>query len=524
MKLNRILPPTLALASLLAGVLAGTAAGAATVSWYRFAPGCPVQTGDFTPPLHTQVTELRCGTLGRFFFGWPGLTYGGTCTPLQAGVEEPPLYPVETTAGSAAVPCQNGSCLGGGSPWAAVVDWNAPHGWTVAATLREASDARVSAELFDLASPGTSLPFWLSQVGDAHVLAQACAVAERAAAQPQNPPLAVNLSFGRLATKADEACATGAVHLSCAIADVLSHLRDQYGTAVVAAAGHHGLLLFPASAGGVIAAGSLNLAAWQQNGLVLPLPATPEGAGALMPGYGLYLSLPRGAVWAAPPGSSYASALTAGWIAGWTAGSTTVEVEVPASGRWEPVFDGQRYWLAHGGTPLPGSNLNGPKRLLERALGLHPEVCDTPVPAWDATVTLTEPAAGLPEITFPELEAALHGAQPGSHPCVPCHSGLLENVQPSHSVLLSLGTSDRFPEAHQIEGIYLQIGDVAFELDRSQDPQLLADFAAGRIHYLRIAGLQQVVSPGAALALVYALRLADGTAFRDQTPIHFHLH
>ncbi len=510
-------------AALLAVALAVTpgAAEAQDVRWYRFASTCEINNSELAESPET--TTLACGEHGRFVFGQRGLTYGGGC-PYGTGAGTPAVYPVEISPDEPDLSSDLDSGAGA-DPWVAVVDWNTPHGWNVAEIIRAASDERVQVELFDLANSAGSLPSWLTSAGDAHVLAQLCAVADRAATHPENPPLAVNLSLGRLAD--GTGCSSQAASLGCEIEGVLAHLRTRFGTVPVAAAGNNGLLLFPASSSQVLAAGAMDLAWYQRTGQVLPSSETPAGAEALVPGYGIYLALqppPQGKeYWAMPAGSSYASAVTTGWIAG-------ARTAAPGAGpgtssgpdRWVPVPCGRRFCLARNGQILPGSGLETPTTLLERALGDRPVVCAAHPPE-AAPVVVAGPAVGLPETTLPKLAQELNSSQPGYHPCIPCHGGGGDPLEiPRRPLVVDMERSEPLPFA--VEGLFLQVGDTVYELDRSYDAPLLESFENGTLPALGILGLESAMHPGDQLSLVYVLRTQAGRVFRDATPIHVHEH
>ncbi len=354
-------------------VIGGTAAGAAApVSWLHLAHGCPaspVTAGDGQEP---QI--VRCGGAGTFAFGRAGLHYQGDCpTPPEQGSETPATIPDELTPPlPPAFPCSQGSCLHHtpGQPWVALVDWRTEHGWSVAATIQEASDQQVEVQLYDLNAAG-----WIStlapSVSDLHVLVQLCALEEDIQAHPLDRPLAVNMSFGRR-SKGD-ACAQNGAGLGCPVSQVLSHLAAE-GVLPVAAAGNHHEMLFPATSPGVISAGALDLAYLQQAGKPRPSTQTPPAAAALMLGYGIYLSTDdKDSNWPAPPGNSYAAALFTGWISGTLAGGGQLpNSSLLAGGHWAPAslaLPANGLPLTFNGTPLAGSALMGPRRLLSRAMG-----------------------------------------------------------------------------------------------------------------------------------------------------------
>jgi hypothetical protein len=235
--------------------------------------------------------------------------------------------------------------------------------------------------------------------------------------------------------------------------------------------------------------------------------------------------------WAAPAGTSYASALAAGWIAGSRAASSANPPPViGAPGVWVPVPCGLRHCLAHNGQILPGaSNLSNPTALLQRALGQQPAACAVTPPV-SYTVVVQGPAEGLPERTLPDLVRELNCSQPGSHPCVPCHGGengrMAEEAEEetlADTVLVDLELSEGLPGGFELNGLYLQAGHTVYLLDRSHDPVLRDALAQGTLQGLRILGLASVMQPGDQLSLVYVLETRD-LEFREATPIHVHAH
>ena len=174
-------------ALLLAGMpLAGTPLGAqaagTAVSWLQLPVGCQFAAGSFTAAGGEKPQVVACGGVGSFVFGKSSLHYSGDC-PTVGASEVPSPIPVETTPSlPASFPCAMGHCLGRSSarPWVAILDWPTAHGWSVAATIQEASDQRLDVKLYDLTMTG-ALSQWVPSVSDIHVLFQLCALAARAA-------------------------------------------------------------------------------------------------------------------------------------------------------------------------------------------------------------------------------------------------------------------------------------------------------------------------------------------------------
>jgi len=520
----------------LAGALAflsAPPAPAAELSWFRVPPGCSHRSGE-------DLAVMPCGGYGRLYFGAEELI-PPDCVGVTRGQEVPSLYltPAPATGQPAAgwSPCAGGSCFGaaGGGPWVAVVDWNAPHGWSVGETIRQSSDYRVGVELFDLAAPGNTLPDWLTGVGDAHVLAQLCAVAERSAA---DPPVAVNMSFGRLPPKEGPPTChpTAPWALECEVRGVLAHLASAKRVHPIAAAGNHAQLLFPASAPSVVAAGALDLARFAASGIAQASNETPASAQALVLGYALYLHNPAGIgeFWQGPAGASYASAFLSGWIAG-SLEQGTVEQEtkhetkrattVP-SPHWVPRLHGGIYQLEHDGEIVPGSDLVNPNLLLERALGEHPHACVRPAVGTVRVLhKLSSPPPPLPPLSLPGLAVSRNQQLPGVVMCVPCHGdGPPGGLETQADLLINFAGSPPLPADYRLTGLFLKAGDTLHQLDGSRDPRILDELTRGTLKTLGLAGIATLLQPGRQLSLVYSLATQDGTPFWHATPVHVHDH
>lgn len=500
---------------------------ATELSWYHVPPGCPHR------PPGENVTEMPCGNYGHLFFGSDRLVPPG-CLGTTSGREVPSLYlsPPPAPSGGDWSPCVDGSCFGAQErePWVAVVDWDAHHGWSVGETILQASDYRVRVELFDLAAPGETLPDWLVGVGDAHVLAQLCAVAERSALG--QPPLVVNMSFGRLPGKEGlSSCQLQASWaLECEIRGVLASLAGAHGVLPVAAAGNHAELLFPAADTHVVATGALNLARFADSGAVHASSETPSSAEALVLGYALYLQNPAsaGEYWQGPAGASYASAFLSGWIAG-TLQGTAKRADTAPSPSWRPRYSKGVYMLEHDGEIVEGSDLVNPNLLLERGLGEHPEACDRPAVGTQRVLQrVSSPPPALPALSLPGLAVSRNQQLPGVVLCVPCHGdgppGGLRTSVPAADLSIDFAGSPPLPAEYQLTGLYLRIGGTLHQLDRSRDPGILNEIERGDLKTLGLGGIGTFLLPGRQLSLVYTLTAGDGTPFWHATPVHVHEH
>jgi hypothetical protein len=497
-------------------------AASAEVGWVQLSPGCRVRPLDIQPG-NEEPQIVACGGAGVFLFGGPGLIYDGECPAVDGGTETPALIPVEppprVSPISPTLPCYQGSCLGRSydRPWVAVLDWRTAHGWSVAATVREASDERVDVELYDLAAVGGIAPL-VPSVSDLHVLVQLCAVAE--AAQGNDRPLAINMSFGRRGTGKD--CKSGS-NLGCSVSRVLSYLEKEEGIQVVAAAGNHHEMLFPASSPGVISAGALDLAYLEQNQVARASAQTPPAAKALMVGYGLYLSEEGGdrysPVWPAPPGSSYAAALFTGWLGGTLAAGDGHPL--PAGTRWAPMTTANGLALALDGVPLAGSELAGPRRLLERAMG---EVPVSLKQGAYVTLRLDGPAPPLPELSVLHADSG-NGPQPGVNPCVPCQGGgelgAMNRGDAGDAVLVDLSYSAGLPPGTDMVAVLLRVGGEVYAFEGSRDPDLMAAMAAGQVEGLVLSEVGGIFVPGAQASLVLVVSVG-GSAYWHEVPLNLH--
>jgi hypothetical protein len=523
MKMKKMSRPRIA--CWIAIVLAAAPAGAAEVTWLHLDPGCSAKPEEIVTAGGAPAQVVACGGAGSFVFGPPRLGYQGSCGRIPGVTETPTAVPADITPPlPPSFPCSLGRCLGHtpGKPWVAVVDWRNDHGWSVAATVREASDRRVGVELYDLETP-SAITQSLPSTSDLHVLLQLCALAEHVQSQPSDRPLVVNLSFGR---RTSGPAGSG---LGDAVSQVLSHLSSK-GLFLVAAAGNHHEMLFPATSPDVISAGALDLSYYQQNGQVQPSTQTPANTAALTLGYGLYLSTEdANLLWAAPPGSSYAAALFSGWLAGYRAGGGQLPAPALKQGaRWSPVpltfpaSPGGSVALAFNGTPLSGSNLAGPGLLFDRAL----HGAGTPL-APGPGITLQETMLAPPLSPDPLLYAdAGNDPQPGVCPCVPCGPGGGGGLGPqatakgSGTVVLDLSSSQPLPSNMELIRVFLRVGKTVYAFDRSGYQEVLAPIAAGSAGSLVLTGLDGLLPAGQQPSLVLEIYVDGLGSYWHEVPIH----
>ncbi len=508
-----------------AGLAAGHQAGmtqasaAGPIGWLQLPPDCPLASAVLVAGDGEQPQAVACGGLGSFVFGQPGLRDDAPCDDLRQGSEMPSRIPVEPAPRlPAAFPCAGGNCLGrsAGRPWVAILDWPSEHGWSVAATIREASDQQVDLQLYDL-TVGGSLDHLASTVSDLHVLVQLCAIAQAAQQSPGDRPLAVSMSFGRRDTGP---CGTSGSSLGCAVGRVLSYLTEQEGILAVAAAGNDGEMLFPASSPDVVSAGALDLSHFQVRREARASTQTPVQAGALMLGYGLHLSMGDGSPgWPAPPGSSYAAALFTGWLSGTLAGGGQLPPPAALRGsRWAPVPTLGGFALALNGTPLSGSGLQGPRRLLDRALGALP---DLPGGSSDATLWLTGPAPPLAPLRSLLYADDGNGPLPGVDPCVPCEGGGRRAAEGAETVVVDLSSSGSLPGGMKLTALWLRVGKQVYAFDRSLELNLLASVAAGKLDSLSLSGVGDIFPADQQPSLLLVVSVG-GVDYWHEIPIQLH--
>lgn len=396
---------------------------AADIAWdlYDRDPSC-------SPDGSAAAEVVACGSHGIFVLHRgldpePPASLPG-CTRRFGNREQPLRYLTRRSQPSSGaldeLPCAGGSCwtplaeLTPQQPWIAQLDWNNWHGWTVAWTILQAGGGQTPVVAFPFSSSAPQA-FDAGGTDDAQVLVGLCTILEAVEAGAVSPPVAVNMSFGRLPDAVAGGCSRDA--LACQLREVLDHLSElteDFGRSptLVAAAGNHRKLLFPASHDKVIATASLDLAslAWgAESSATWESPTDAVLAPALFPGNGLCLQYagadgsPQG--WRAPPGTSYASAFLTGWLGNGLPSGTTAR-----DGTALTPFD-----------LLP--SLQTPQ-LLQRVYGQGSAACAiSPDPEaaapWfvEALAPLPSP---LPELSLIDLVGVLNRPTPEPDPCVPC--------------------------------------------------------------------------------------------------------
>ena len=389
-------------------------------------------------------------------------------------------------------------------PWIAIIDFAGVHGATTSWLAGQVAGHSASTSLLVLDDPALSS---LGPVGDFHVLAKLCQIAEGVDFRGMAAPVAVNMSFGR-GLRAGEGnggpgCdATGA---SCQVSRVISYLRAK-GSNFVASAGNHQDVLFPGSLADVVEVGMLALNAFFASGAVLPAWETPPTSTGLLPGNGLCLGH-----WAAPAGSSYSAAMFTGWITALR--EHQKRIDPLTGGAWAPKWHAglQCYVLSQGAQLFPWCN----PKITEIFNGLHGANAG---PCWESAggaggayaVAPGQPEAQPGIRSFTTWTTETHPT-PESDPCVPC----VGSVNLAQSELeLNLSQSAAIPEGTSLEGVYLRVGAEFLELSLS--PAQLQSIEAGTIGQLVLSGSGSLVAPGEQPSLWYEMK--DDPAADCATP------
>ena len=139
--------------------------------------------------------------------------------------------------------------------------------------------------------------------------------------------------------------------------------------------------------------------------------------------------------------------------------------------------------------PLPGSELQGPRLLLDRALGAAP-VSLQPQGRATATLRLKGPAPTLPGRSLLYAEDG-NGPLPGVDPCVPCRgNGAWGDGSDPENVIVDLSASGVLPAQMELAAVWLRVGKGLYAFDGSEDPPLLAALAAGAFDSVTLSGVR----------------------------------
>jgi hypothetical protein len=511
------------------GVAAMAPGAAGATSWHLYRADC--EGG-------TAAAEIACGTLGRYLINQ---IQPPDCQPKRFHTNAviqgyPPAESVETSfptrarrLGDSTLTTQSGkTAIAGLMPAPApspremaVVDFDGAHGDSTTYLAGYVAGPNVTARLVPLNRPDLDEIF--GRVNDLQVLAALCSIAEAVDGGQLAPPETINMSFGRRAQPDDPVSVADCQpprmpDAACEIAYVVDHLQPE--STFVAAAGNHRERLFPGSLAGVLGAGMLDLTSFFHTGDVRAAWETPAGAQARMPGNSLCLGS-----WAAPAGSSYSSALLAGWIL-----RVLRRPDVLASlpqGVWEPRWNAEAgpagcYVLARGGQMTNFCNT--------AISALFDELSGNSAPCWSAASepTITALATARPYPPDPSLLSAdAWGApttpQPESDPCVPCTGVLLVNGL-SLDLRIDLSQSDPLPSGIVLDEVSLRVEDEYYRLSLTEAE--LEAMTAGQLAALFVPDMGGIVNQDVSLSLWYQMKppLVDcagavGSCYWSSTPM-----
>ena len=464
-------------------------------AWALFPPGCGESA---------SRVIVECGDVGDYHLGRVVAPLG--CTPTAAGHASlavyvpsfpggaspflvPPVY-FSVSGGGAASATTGGSGgighlassmsssdrpeLDPGAPrWIGVVDFDDSHGWstTYAADLAAAGTAQ--AQLVPLDS--TELEPLGSEVTDFHVLGALCRVVDAVHDGRMPVPAAVNMSFGRVRASTDdsESCASGGV--DCEVRRVLGALRTE-GVSLVAAAGNHDELLFPASAPETIAVGRLDYLHSDGDSLW----DSPTAADALVPGSHLCLS----SAFAAPGGSSYSAALMTGLLAELL--ESHPEVDPHDDPAWRTRWSPQRAcWVLTRPGSTPTTCNPELQALFDGLAGGWDTSCwqRGTVNSGVVEATVTAEAPVVPSFDFWTAEVQ---PTPTGDPCVPCEGQFVDD-SPTSDLDVNMSSSQSLEPGVHLLRVYVRtkLGMTRLRLDRHTRELL----ATGQLDALKIEGV-----------------------------------
>jgi hypothetical protein len=480
-----------------AWLAAGPPAGGQEVSWSVHDRQCALAV--------TAALRVPCGSYGVLGFA---VTDDGGCTAAAQGSETPRPYPHPAggVAGGLAPRRDAFPTWGGGPPqggvvqgpleslpappppWVAVIDWADAHGESVMGLIELLAAGAAAATLYALDGPDLA-PLG-EPVGDAHVLARLCAVAEEAEVVRGRSPLTLNLSFGRLPQEGDPASAAScdASRLACQIAKLLAHLRG-LGTVPVAAAGNHQSLLFPAAVAEALAAAPLDVSWFLASQLAAAVWQAPAAVDVVLPGHAVCV---EGAV--VPAGSSYASAFFSGWYAFVAAAQPPLE---PFGGVWSPAWSAAHgcYVLGQAGELYGPCNPGLGPAVAGIVLGSASGCWEEPGASGKPVVVVPGPGAPVakpPAPSFDHWASRQQHPAPESDPCIPCVGGGASTALASapeaapDDLLLNLSSSAVLPSEAHLERVYFRLEEAFYPLDLS--PADLDALTRGEVGGLLLEG------------------------------------
>ena len=493
------------------------AAPAAASTWHLYRADC---TGG------TAAVEIPCGAYGRFLLDQTVAPQG--CILQDSGSETPPAYPqqgpmhhvfpggvddidditipsasrsrtktrIATRPGPAPAPAPDPVIVYPGD-WIAVIDFNNAHGLSTTWLAGHVAGPTATPRLVSLDDPALAT---FGPVGDFHVLAKVCKVADLVHDRVYPPPATVNMSFGR-ATRPNEPTSSTCVGHSaaCQIAKVIAHVKAG-GTVFVAAAGNHGEGLFPGSLTEVIAAGMLDLTSFVAGGPTRPAWETPSDAEAWIPGNGLCLD-----AWSAPAGSSYSSAMLAGWLVKPLKHPDVIAALGP--GPYTAVRHPTRGCIVLGkGTNVTPWCNTAITAIFEDLQDPSSDACVQAVSS--PTAAAPSPGPSVSPDPLPSVDrwgVPTHPA-PESDPCVPCTGELSAGTDGGDDLTLDFSQSGAMPQGMYLDSVALRVGESYFSLDLT--PAQITDIQRGELATLVVPNAASLFEPYPSLSLWYRIKEA----------------
>ncbi len=520
---HRKLPARISPALLLSFWLAVSAGMAQEVSWARRGPECN---------LRGSTETLSCGGMGTYTFGSTRELIGGPegCETL-ASAEDDPLLVVDSERDAS--DADRDACLDCDAEGrifhkkVAAIDWGqGNHGeWVRKSFVMMGAPAP---KFYYLDDPGLTTTQALPGATDLHVLEQLCRVVEA-----EVPHKLLNLSFGRLLET--EPC-SGGDSIRCEIHRVLEYLRSDLGVLVLAAAGNHDELLFPASDPSTLAVGGLDLNLHWPTGTVEPSAETPSGYDALLPGAGLIIPIQASwgqTYWSLPAGSSFANSVLTAWLSKWDDAHPGSIDQLIAD---DPLLvsmsigpDG--FYLTADGVPYLNSRFDEIDDLFYRAVGLDPETVNATggIP-YDYPLEMTaEPLDLTLPTSRPRVTHDTNQPTPGSGPCIPCRlrRRSLRSVSGNPVVEVKVYTRPAVAGISVLD-VYLAAGEEIYGLDADETDngyeRLIAALDFGSKTSVPVFEIPEELLDGRPLSLIVAYtRDADQIDFWDAVPLLQHL-
>ncbi|HEX4825917.1 MAG TPA: hypothetical protein VFV19_16575 [Candidatus Polarisedimenticolaceae bacterium] len=495
------------LAALLAASV--SASHATPIDWHLYDASCAGGAA---------AVDIACGTYGRFMILQSTPPPG--CTPRASGGEEPPVYPASPPATQPfplhmtrlrdIAPQESPAgftSLGPVSRWIAVVDFDDAHGESTSWLAGQIAGPDVTPALAPLDDPALDV---LGPVGDFHVLARLCEIAQDVDGGALPAPRTVNMSFGRRVRATDPASSSSCPvqNAACQVAQVVHHVA-QSGAWLVAAAGNHRDSLFPGALDEVVDAGMVDLNAFLAGIATRPAWETPPAAAATIPGYGLCLD-----AWPAPAGSSYSSALLSGWLVALLDHPDVLDQL--GDGTWMPAWSPASgcYVLAKGRKATPWCNA-AVTSIFAALLGPTQPGCGDPAAA---AVTVSAGRATPPD-AIPSIDTwggPTH-PEPESDPCVPC-SGRLVATSHGSDLRIDMSESDALPGGIVLDQVALHVGTSNYVLGLTT--LQLQQMTAGTLAAIVVPNGGALVNPSASISLWYRMK-PDGSIDCASSPSCF---